>query len=217
MQFWGVVILSCLFVFTGCAKEDSQENKKGATETKEMADNKVASKFKPFYIYQNKGSRANHYIPSGFMPNGKCLAFNDAWVDNCHSGSSCIQIDYDVKCSRADQKWAGIYWLNPANNWGTRKGGYNLTGASYLTFWARGDQGGEYIQEVTVGGVEGKYPDSDKVIFGPIILSKEWKHYKIDLRGKDLSYISGGFSWATDEESVNADDCVFYLDEIRFE
>lgn len=172
--------------------------------------------FKPFYIYADKGSSENHYVPSGFMPNGRCLSLNEAWTENCHSGKSCIRVEYDVMCSRKDQRWAGIYWLNPANNWGQRKGGFNLIGARQLTFWARGDRGGEQIQEFTVGGIMGNYPDTDTAVIGPVILSGEWRRYTVDLRGKDLSYISGGIAWSTSED-VNPEACTFYLDEIRFE
>lgn len=172
--------------------------------------------FNPFYIFSEKGSRQNHYVPSGFMPDGECLILDDAWGQNCQSGETCIKVNYDVACSRQSQKWAGIYWLNPANNWGRRKGGFNLTGAQKLTFWARGEKGGEQIQEFTVGGISGNYPDSDMAVLGPVILSNEWREYVVDLRGKDLSYISGGFAWSTSEE-VNAESCVFYIDEIRFE
>lgn len=172
--------------------------------------------FQPFYIYTEKGSRQNHYIPSGFMPNGKCLSLDDAWTQSCHAGKSCVKMQYDVNCSRKDQRWAGIYWLNPANNWGQRKGGFNLTGAQKLTFWARGQEGKEQIQEFTVGGITGNYPDSDIAVMGPVLLSSEWRQYTVDLRGKDLSSISGGFAWSTSEE-VNPETCTFYLDEIRFE
>lgn len=175
-----------------------------------------ANTFKPFYIYLDKGSPENHYVPSGFMPDGRCLSLNEAWTGDCHAGKSCIRVEYDLVCSRQDQKWAGIYWLNPANNWGRRKGGFNLTGAQQLTFWARGDKGGEQIQEFTVGGIMGNYPDTDIAVIGPVILSREWRRYAIDLRGKDLSYISGGIAWSTSED-VNPEACTFYLDEIRFE
>ena len=172
--------------------------------------------FKPFYIYSDKGSRSNHYVPSGFMPDGKCISFNDRWQEECQNGKTCIKIVYDIECSKENQEWAGIYWLNPANNWGRRKGGYNLTGATKLTFWAKGELGGEQIQEFTIGGVEGDYPDSDKIVIGPVILSDKWKQYTVDLQGRDLSYISGGFAWST-EVAVNYENCVFYLDDIRFE
>ncbi|MCA9400412.1 MAG: hypothetical protein KC713_02205 [Candidatus Omnitrophica bacterium] len=204
--------------------QDSTANKVPADPEKatalldqaEQMSQKNEGFFQPFYVYSNKGARTNHFIPSGFMPDGKCVTFNDAWQDDCQNGHTCIKVEYDVECSRNGEKWAGIYWLNPANNWGQRKGGYNLSGASKLTFWAKGQLGGEQIQEITVGGITGNYPDSDIVVIGPIILTNKWKEYTVDLRGKDLSYISGGFSWTTSEE-VNLEDCVFYLDEIRYE
>jgi hypothetical protein len=172
--------------------------------------------FQPFNVYIDKGTRDNHYVPSGFMGDVECVTFNDAWQDNCQQGSSCIKIIYDIDCSRQNRQWVGVYWLDPPNNWGDTDGGYDLTGASKLVFWARGEVGGEQIMEVTVGGIGNDYPDSDIAVIGPIILGQEWKKYTIDLRGKDLSSISGGFSWSTSVE-VNPIDCTFYLDNIRFE
>jgi len=193
-----------------------QEGKKSVQVAKAKKKATTTSGFQPFYVFSTKGSRQNHYVPSGFMPNGKCITFTDTWQEKCHSGKTCMKVVYDVECSRKDQKWAGVYWLNPANNWGSRKGGFNLTGAQKLSFWAKGEKGGEQIQEFTVGGVSGDYPDSDTAVIGPVILGTQWRQYTVDLRGKDLSYISGGFSWTTSED-VNPEDCTFYLDEIRFE
>ena len=65
--------------------------------------------FQPFTVYRDKGARDNHFVPSGFMPDGDCLSFNDAWMNDCYEGKTCIKIVYDVACSRAGQKWAGIY------------------------------------------------------------------------------------------------------------
>ncbi|MBF0522140.1 MAG: hypothetical protein HQL24_03680 [Candidatus Omnitrophica bacterium] len=172
--------------------------------------------FNPFYVYRDRTSQENHFIPSGFMPNGKCLSFEDGWMLDCHSGKTCIKVVYDIACSNNDQRWAGIYWLNPPNNWGNRKGGFNLTGAQKLVFWAKGDKGGENIEEFLVGGILGDYPDSSKVTVGPVILTDQWREYTIDLRGKDLSYISGGFGWSANARA-NPQSCTFYLDDIRFE
>jgi hypothetical protein len=198
----------------GCG-QPSMSGNTSATEIKETVA-ATNPNFKPFIVYHNKGTKDNHYVPSGFMPNGKCLTLEDTWQENCQEGSSCMKIVYDTECSRNDQKWAGIYWLNPANNWGSRKGGFNLEGASRITFWARGENGGERIEEFAIGGVTGDYPDSDSAVIGPVILTKEWRQYNIDLRGKDLSYISGGFSWSTNVE-VNPHGCTFYLDIIQYE
>ena len=173
--------------------------------------------FQPFYVYQDKGSR-NRFVPSGFMPTGECLRLDDAWSKDCKEGRTCTKIIYDVACSLKSRRWAGIYWLNPPDNWGDQKGGYNLTGAKKLVFWAKGDKGGERIAEFKIGGVgiTRTYPDSDSASIGPVILANQWKEYTIDLRDKDLSYISGGFAWV-----ANVDDnplaCTFYLDNIHYE
>ncbi|MFA5059260.1 MAG: hypothetical protein WC676_01355 [Candidatus Omnitrophota bacterium] len=211
-----------LFMVAGCTKTAQDSNSGNGiaqaadTSTTKSASGQTGDVFVPFGIYADKGTRDNHFIPSGFMPDGKCLSFDDTWIENCHDGKSCIKIAYDVVCSRAGQKWAGVYWQNPANNWGNRKGGFDLTGATSLTFWAKGEKGGERIEEFKMGGVTGDYPDSDTAMIGPVILSSEWKQYSIDLRGKDLSYVSGGFSWSTNVD-VNPESCVFYLDDLRYE
>ena len=176
-----------------------------------------AEAFNPFIVYQDKSS-ANRYTPSGYMPNGECIVMDDAWAQECKEGKSCLKVIYDAACSVKGRRWAGVYWLNPADNWGDRKGGYNLTGARKLVFWARGEKGGEVISEFKMGGigVSREFPDSDAAGIGPVILAKDWRQYSIDLRGKDLSYISGGFAWIANVEQ-NPESCTFFLDDIHFE
>ena len=196
-------------VLVGCSQS-------GAPAAEKETQIKVENSFKPFPIYTNIGSRDNHFVPSGFMPDGECLEFSNRWIEKCHSERTCLRIAYDVECSRQGARWVGVYWQNPANNWGNRKGGYNLNGATKLTFWAKGEKGGERIEEFKMGGITGDYPDTDTAFIGPVVLTPEWKQYTIDLRGKDLTYVSGGFSWSTNVD-VNPEDCVFYLDDIRYE
>ena len=173
--------------------------------------------FPKFIVYQDRNSH-NRYTPSGYMPTGECLKMNDGWLQDCYEGKTCIKIIYDVVCSDKSRRWAGIYWLNPPDNWGDKKGGYNLVGAKKLVFWAKGEKGGEQIAEFKIGGVgvNREYPDSDTATIGPVILTKEWKKYSIDLRDKDLANISGGFAWAANVDN-NPDSCVFFLDDIHFE
>ncbi len=172
----------------------------------------------PFYVYADSGSLDNHFIPSGWMPASAArdLKLDTNWKNYPFSGETCMRIEYK---NNSGTRWAGIYWQQPANNWGTvPEAGFDLQGAIKLTFWARGDKGDEVIQEFKAGGISsGEHIDSDSVSIGPIQLSKEWKQYEIDLRGKDLSYIIGGFCWATNIDVNDPEGIVFYLDEIKYE
>ncbi len=169
----------------------------------------------PFAVYTDKRSVNNHYVPSGYMGDWGDIKMDEASEENPHSGDTCIRFEYTAKASQG-ARWAGVYWLNPANNWGLLDGGYDLSKAKKLTFWARGEKGGERIEQFKVGGVQGKYSDSDAADIGPIVLTTEWKQYTIDLSGKDMSYIIGGFCWVTNAD-VNPEGAVFYLDDVVFE
>ncbi len=169
----------------------------------------------PFAVYIDKRSLKNHFVPSGFMGDYTDIKMDDACEEDPHSGDTCIKFTYTAQGSRG-ARWAGVYWLEPANNWGNIDAGYDLSKAKKLTFWARGEKGGERIEAFKVGGIQGKYSDSDSAEIGPIVLTKEWKKYTIDLSGKDMSYIIGGFCWVTNMD-VNPNGCTFYLDDIIYE
>ncbi len=171
--------------------------------------------FKSFPVYADGNSPDNHYVPSGWMGDYGDLKLDDKYMKNPHSGTTCIQVVYNGKATQG-ARWAGVYWQNPPNNWGTRPGGYDLTGAKKLTFWARGDKGGERIEEFKLGGITGEYADSDLAGIGPVALTTEWQEFTIDLEGKDLSSISGGFCWASNLDA-NPEGATFYLDDIRYE
>jgi len=171
--------------------------------------------FKAFPIYSDGRSPDNHYIPSGYMGDYSDITIDQASFDNPHGGTTAIKVVYKTDMSQG-ARWAGVYWQNPANNWGDRQGGYDLTGATKLTFWARGEEGTEIIREFKMGGISGAYPDTDTASIGPIVLTKEWKQYTIDLEGMDLSYIIGGFCWVASSLD-NPQGAVFYLDDIIYE
>jgi hypothetical protein len=171
--------------------------------------------FEKFYIYKDKPS-PGHFSASGFMPDGKCVSINDVWLDNCGGSKSCIQTKFDRECTATSTGWAGIFWLEPANNWGDVKGGFNLTGAKKLVFSARGEKGGEVVTFKMGGvGVGHSYPDSDAASSEPIVLTKDWKEYSIDLTGKDLSHIIGGFAWVGTAKE-NQSNITFYLRDMYY-
>ena len=179
-----------------------------------VAEDKAAGP-KEFVVYLDKNSKDNHYIPSGWMGDYGDIKMNDQAAENPHSGTSSLQFIYSAK-KLQNQGWAGVYWQNPSNNWGNKKGGFDLTGMTKLTFWARGAKGGEVIQKVMVGGIKGTYPDTLMVEMGPITLTSDWKQYTVNLVGKDLSYTNGAFGWTTTAD-LNPEGATFYIDDIKFE
>lgn len=171
---------------------------------------------KTFYVYGDKGSQANHFAPSGWMGDYGDLKLNDASTDNCIDGRTCIKWTYSGE-GKQGANWVGCYWQQPPNNWGDKQGGFDLSGFKHLTFWARGEKGGETLTEVYVGGITGEYADSDRVGIGPVTLTKEWKKYSIDISQANLSHVIGGFGWSTNKDANPTTPISFYLDEIRFE
>ncbi len=168
-----------------------------------------------FYVYTEKGSNKNHYIPSGWMGDYGDLRINDANTENPAEGKTSIKWIYSG-AAKQGANWAGAFWQHPANNWGEKMGGYDLSKYTRVTFWARGGKGGEKISEFKVGGITGEHGDSDAANIGPITLTKEWKKYTLDLADKNLSNIIGGFCWAASRDD-NPEGFELHLDEIRYE
>ena len=180
-----------------------------------QAQGAAAEKPKEFVVYTDRNARQNHYIPSGWMGDYGDIKYDGSSKEDPYLGTTCIKVVYSGQGSQG-ARWAGIFWQNPANNWGTVDKGFDLSKATKLTFWARGAKGGERIEEFKVGGIMGEFSDSDSASISPVILTPEWMQYTIDLSGKDMSYIIGGFCWATNVD-VNPQGATFYLDEIKFE
>jgi hypothetical protein len=188
----------------------------------------------PFYVYGDAESGENNFFPTGYLGDAGDFRVDVYCRELPHQGNTCIKISYGPDRARK-LGWAGLYWQYPPNNWGNIPKAYDLTGATKLTFWARGERGREVINRFQVGGIAGKYRDSGVVSVGPVTLSKEWKKYSIDLRNmsnsiivgnedkecwpfmQPLSRIIGGFCWATSLMANDDQDIVFYLDEIRYE
>jgi hypothetical protein len=165
----------------------------------------------PFYVY---GDQREHFHPTGLMGDATDLYVINASTQKPAKGENCIKVAYSAKAGQGN-RWAGIYWQEPAGNWGSIKGGgFNLTGAGKLKFLARGEKGGEKV-EFKCGGIAGDHPDTFRADT-TVTLDKEWKEISIDLNGQDLSRVIGGFVFALNADK-NPEGAVFYLDEIRYE
>jgi hypothetical protein len=206
----GVLVLGLLFAVTAQAQETVVDEEQGELigKTAEFKDN-------IFHVYVDRAARENHFIPSGWMGDYGDIKMDENCKETPHAGTTCLKFEYNAK-GKQGANWAGIFWQNPANNWGEKKGGFDIRGAKKVTFWARGGKGDERIMEFKIGGISGTYADSDSAGIGPVDLTVEWQQYTIDLTDIDLSFINGGFCWATNADS-NPDGATFYLDDIRYE
>ncbi len=179
-----------------------------------------------FYVYKDIDFPGNHFSPTGYMGDIGDIKMDEAYPNNPYAGKTSIKVTYTAKedgpheCQGAPHcAWAGVYWLEPPNNWGTndfwKDSGYDLTGFKSLTFWARADR--DTIIDFKVGGIVNPYGDSLEFPRSIVAeLTTSWKKYEIDLSGADLTHIIGGFVWVTNLIENN-EAVTFYLDEIRYE
>jgi hypothetical protein len=168
----------------------------------------------PFYVYREWGADVNHFVPEGWMGDISDIKIDDNYKLD-HQRPSIMQIAYTPTGSKG---WAGVYWWDPpGSSFGDQNGGFDLACAKKLTFWAKGEHGGEKA-EFKVGGLQGTYSDSLQPAksSGPLALTNKWVQYTIDLTGQDLSHIMGGFVFVTNKES-NPKGAVIYIDDIKFE
>jgi hypothetical protein len=167
----------------------------------------------PFYVMNNSVlPPPRNFALSGFMGDIADLVAVGGYSNTLIKGRAALKVRYLPKGSLG---WAGAVWQNPANSWGAFDGGYNLTPAGAITFWARGEKGGEIVV-FSFGGTSGTYPDSDSLSTGPMELGGEWMQYVMDLSGADLRYISAGFGFSVSQD-MNPQGCTFYLDDIRYD
>ncbi len=168
----------------------------------------------PFYIYKDWGAEVNHFVPEGWMGDTQDIKLDDNYkLDPEHP--TVIQITYKPS---GDMQWAGVYWWDPPGSFfGSKDGGFDLSCATKLTFWARGENGGEKA-EFKAGGIAGTFRDSlqPALSSGPITLTNSWVQYTIGLSGKDLSHVIGGFVWVTNKPQ-NPNGAVIYMDDILYE
>lgn len=168
----------------------------------------------PFYVYTDAFSRLNHYAATGWMGDINDMRFTDKWLTAPKSDKTCIRIEYSGKRSNS-QGWAGIYWQNPAMNWGNMKGGFDISGAKTVSFWARGEKGDE-VAEFKIGGIKGEYRDTASASTGQLTMTTNWKRYGIDLSSYDLSTVIGGFCVVFDKLQ-NPKGCVIFIDDIAYD
>ncbi len=162
----------------------------------------------PLLVYED-GFDGMPWAPSGWMGSYEELQLEGDHADNPHRGDACIKMRYQGKFG-----WVGVAWQHPSNNWGDTDGGFDVSSATALEFWARGKWGGEHVSAgVGLIGKDKPYPDSGLATIDDIVLEKAWKKYLIPLDDIDLSSIKTGFYISIKGQQTSV---TVYLDSIRF-
>lgn len=187
----------------------------------------------PFFV-----NATSNFVKSGFM--GDALASVTAAPSEKDSDGKCGGMrssataggdcdTFKIAAAKAtDQKWQGVFYQFPANNWGTLPGRTIAAGAKSVKFQARATR--EVAALFQIGMCDPKddtkcvdefyaYPTTADMA-GKVKVGTEWAAVSVDISGKDYSAgVHGAFSWSISNEDLLADtsDLTLYLDAIRWE
>lgn len=167
----------------------------------------------PLVVYREDGEPAT-FVPAGWMGDTGSIQLDPAHTGQPHDGVTCLRCSFQGKTG-----WGGVAWQSPAQDWGDRAGGFDLTGASRLVFFARGEQGGEDVSfAFGLIGRDKRFFDTAKRSLDHVRLTREWQRFEIPvgelLSGEDLTRIKTGFAWTLASPGRPV---VFYLDDIHWE
>ncbi|HYP25855.1 MAG TPA: hypothetical protein VE262_03970 [Blastocatellia bacterium] len=185
-------------------------------------------------VYTDAGEGGNHFVAlAKFGDDPRAIDIDLCSTDNPHAGLTSIKNTFH---NTSGQNFGGWFFLNgilagdarqPGLNFGdTPNAGVDLRGATELSFWARGQEGGEKV-EFFMGGIgrnpedgspNAPFPDSTARTPPPGVLftlTKTWTRFTIDLSASDLSYVLNGFGWACSAAN-NLPGAVFWVDDIQY-
>ncbi len=223
-----LLVVVCVFVFYGTQIAQSQTLSAPLDEAFRFLNQTMDVGHERFWIFNDAGTAENHFSFKAILPDGNAgVSMDECWNREPYSGATCIRCRFRV----GGVNWGGFFFQNGIfydvkseieQNWGAYpNAGLDWTGATELTFWARGSQGGERVEFFTGGaGWSGNsptepYPDSfPRVSSGLVALTKVWTKYTLDLTGQDVSYVIGGFGWETSAAVNENRNISFFIDEI---
>ncbi|MCL1846544.1 MAG: hypothetical protein FWF91_01085 [Coriobacteriia bacterium] len=183
------------------------------------------------YVYKDFVDGANNYTQKAWLGDSNNDIPEMREDAQGRNGTTGIMAEIDL----TKHAWGGYMFVNgilypgetvPALDFGWVDAGLDLTGASKLVFYAKGEKGGECLQfflgglgtDVLMPAVP--YPDTTgKVSLHGVTLSSEWKRYEIPLSYiADKSRVGCGFGWtASGSQNPGAQSVRFYLDDICYE
>ena len=239
----GLVLLGLAAFITSLSLKASANNNQPDTQSVSASVQYLARAMDQYHnrfpVYDDVSSAGNHFHALTKFPDGNALVtINGSYSSDKHSGATAIRCTF----TQGGVNFGGFNFQNgvlpngataPSPNFGTvLNAGVDLSGATALTFWARGQQGSEVV-DFFMGGVGWTgntvnnpcipgflgpcpAPDSTPAVKITVALTTQWTQYSINLANKDLHYVLGGFGWGVDG-ALNPNGAVFFLDDIQYE
>lgn len=187
-------VVSLAVLFMACSQEENSEEP-SAEDTRQLDA--------PFVV-------AEHFEPT-LWGEAENVVLETNYTEESRPGDAdgkCLRLDYEP----GPKRWGAVYW-QPPRKAGVRTG-KAVSGASKVTFWARGGSGGEVIEAKGAGTPAVALLKASE----PMTLSGGWEHFEIELGDADLSEVEGAFGvrWRS-FETQNPEGLTVFLDEIRYE
>lgn len=173
------------------------------------------------YVYKDYNSPENKALSATVMPARaaevdmiRLRTFDKPGIDGKGTG---IKMHFNVD---PPPTWAGVVLPVQQDYWGDWEAeGLDLSRATKLVFYARGDIGGEQIQ--VKAAIAGDKPYGDSALFPVsttwITLGKEWNRYEVPVDGAQLSRVITPFAVIVNKPTNPSGRGTIYLDEIYYE
>lgn len=148
---------------------------------------------------------SDYFTPSGHMGDGQELGFVYADIQtNCKERPEgargyCYNFTY---LKRGPQfGWAGVFWVYPANNWGSREGIRVEDPKAYKQVRFKAASDVPVFLQAFFGGITDAFlPYMDQVKgFGGGMTTKDWQQFRMEVFHDDampLTNLIGAFGWA---------------------
>ena len=153
------------------------------------------------------------WVPSGFMGDGETPGGIAVTEDACNGAragegqGACRQFTW--RPGRVG--WAGVFWQYPEANWGTLPGLAIPAGATEVTLWAWGVEGGEEVK--FLAGIGGAAADGFAAESAVFTLTTTPTQYRVALPTATLpSELVGAFGWVSGDTGGAS----FFVDDIQW-
>lgn len=171
----------------------------------------------PFYV-------SSYFAPSGHMGDGQNPGQIVADVaEHCKgrpsgAGGDCYRFTY----TPGEMLWAGVYWVYPSNNWGSRPGRTVVGDYSRIRFYAAAEEDSLGVEFIAGGITDMALPYRDTFRVSRFVnIGREFQQYSLDISAESPSSVVGAFAWVSNYPSgtdpATVPPTVVYIDDVVWE